>query len=395
MTRVPVLFTAFLVLAGPAVAQPAPGGPPAVGVVRAERQQITQTDEFIGRIQAVGRVALVARVTAFLVKRLFVEGSEVKKDDLLYLLEQPPFQAQVDANKATVEQLEAQHRNAEQALERAQALLKTQAGTQSTLDSALAAERALAAQIAGARAQLRQSEINLGYTEIRAPIDGKISSTAVTEGNVVSPTTGTLATLVSQDPMYVIFSISQRTGIDLRDRYAARGGFSAVVIKLRLADGRIYGEDGKADYVSPTVAENTDTITVRGVIPNTKVGMLRQLTDGEFVTVLLEGVQPIFVLAIPRAAVLSDQQGDYVYVVDTQNKADIRRIQLGQSTPTTAVVTDGLKEGELVISEGLQRVRPGEAVSAGPASPPPGVSSEVARGGASGSLPAQPPPSRK
>ena len=395
MTRVPVLFTAFLVLAGPAVAQPPPGGPPAVGVVRAERQQITQTDEFIGRIQAVGRVALVARVTAFLVKRLFVEGSEVKKDDLLYLLEQPPFQAQVDANKATVEQLEAQHRNAEQALERAQALLKTQAGTQSTLDSALAAERALAAQIAGARAQLRQSEINLGYTEIRAPIDGKISSTAVTEGNVVSPTTGTLATLVSQDPMYVIFSISQRTGIDLRDRYAARGGFSAVVIKLRLADGRIYGEDGKADYVSPTVAENTDTITVRGVIPNTKVGMLRQLTDGEFVTVLLEGVQPIFVLAIPRAAVLSDQQGDYVYVVDTQNKADIRRIQLGQSTPTTAVVTDGLKEGELVISEGLQRVRPGEAVSAGPASPPPGVSSEVARGGASGSLPEQPPPSRK
>jgi len=395
MTRVPVLFTAFLVLAGPAVAQPAPGGPPAVGVVRAERQQITQTDEFIGRIQAVGRVALVARVTAFLVKRLFVEGSEVKKDDLLYLLEQPPFQAQVDANKATVEQLEAQHRNAEQALERAQALLKTQAGTQSTLDSALAAERAFAAQIAGARAQLRQSEINLGYTEIRAPIDGKISSTAVTEGNVVSPTTGTLATLVSQDPMYVIFSISQRTGIDLRDRYAARGGFSAVVIKLRLADGRIYGEDGKADYVSPTVAENTDTITVRGVIPNTKVGMLRQLTDGEFVTVLLEGVQPIFVLAIPRAAVLSDQQGDYVYVVDTQNKADIRRIQLGQSTPTTAVVTDGLKEGELVISEGLQRVRPGEAVSAGPASPPPGLSSEVARGGTSGSLPEQPPPSRK
>jgi len=171
---------------------------------------------------------------------------------------------------------------------------------------------------------------------------------------------------------------------------------------LRLADGRIYGEDGQADYASPTVAENTDTITVRGVIPNAvfpgmKVGMVgaRQLTDGEFVTVLLEGVQPIFVLAIPRAAVLSDQQGDYVYVVDTQNKADIRRIQLGQSTPTTAVVTDGLKEGELVISEGLQRVRPGEAVSAGPASPPPGVSSEVARGGTSGSLPEQPPPSRK
>src|SRR5947207_15376521 len=107
------LFVVLLaVLSAGAKAQPAPG-PPAVGVVRAERQQITETDEFIGRIQAVGRVALVARVSAFLEKRLFVEGSEVKKNDLLYLLEQPPFQAQVDADKANVEQLEAQHRNAE------------------------------------------------------------------------------------------------------------------------------------------------------------------------------------------------------------------------------------------------------------------------------------------
>src|SRR6478609_1803636 len=211
-----ILFVLLLaVLSAGAQAQPAPG-PPAVGVVRAERQQITETDEFIGRIQAVGRVALVARVTAFLEKRLFVEGSEVKRGDLLYLLEQPPFQAQVDANKATIEQLEAQHRNAQQALERAQALLKTQAGPQSTADSALAAERALAAQIAGAQAQLQISEINLGYTEIRAPIDGKISSTAVTEGNVVSPTSGTLATLVSQDPMYVIFPIALRAALDLR-----------------------------------------------------------------------------------------------------------------------------------------------------------------------------------
>jgi membrane fusion protein (multidrug efflux system) len=282
-------------------------------------------------------------------------------------------------------------------LERSQALLKTQAGTQSTADSALAAERALAAQIAGAQAQLQISEINLGYTEIRAPIDGKISSTAVTEGNVVSPTSGTLATLVSQDPMYVIFSVAQRTGIDLRNRYAAKGGFGAVVIKLRLSDGQLYEQDGKVEYASPTVAENTDTITVRGVIPNTvfpgmEVGTpgSRQLTDGEFVTVLLEGVEPIFVLAIPRAAVLSDQQGEYVYVVDAQNKAEIRRIQLGQSTPSTAVVTNGLSEGELVVSEGLQRVRPGQAVLPGPASPPPAIAPSSAGGRESRSGPSQP-----
>ena len=140
-----------------------------------------------------------------------------------------------------MDQLQAQHQNAEQTLERAQYLLKTQAGSNRTSIARLPAERALAAQIAGAQAQLRQSEINLGYTEIRAPIDGKISSTAVTEGNVVSPTSGTLATLVSQDPMYVIFPIALRAAIDLRNRYAAKGGFSAVVIKLRLADGRIYG----------------------------------------------------------------------------------------------------------------------------------------------------------
>jgi len=385
----------LLIQAGSSInadAQPAPGGPPAVGVVRAERQQTTQTDEFIGRIQSIGRVALVARVTAFLEKRLFVEGAEVKQGDLLYQLEQPPFQAQVDANKANVGQLDAQHTYAAQQLARSQYLMKTPAGQQQTVDQDLSNERSLAAQVASAKAQLDIAEINLGYTEIRAPIDGRISATEVTEGNVVSPTSGTLATLVSQDPMYVNFPVSVRAGLDLRDRYEAKGGFNAVIIKLRLTDGRIYGHDGKLDYVSPTVATNTDTITVRGVVPNPFIPGLpekgpapRELFDGEFVTVLLEGVQPITVLAIPRAAVLSDQQGDYVYVVDAQNKAQQRRIQLGQSTPSTAVVSSGLEEGELVVSEGLQRVRPGEVVSAGPASPPPQV---APRGASASSEPA-------
>jgi membrane fusion protein (multidrug efflux system) len=133
------------------------------------------------------------------------------------------------------------------------------------------------------------------------------------------------------------------------------------------------------DYESPTVAEGGGTITLRGVIPNpVNAGTLagepgsRMLRDGEAVTVLIEGVQPIMVLAIPRAAVLSDQQGDYVYVVDDQKEAQARRIQLGESTPSTAVVTNGLKEGELVITEGLERVvelqrgRPGLKVSVAP-----------------------------
>jgi membrane fusion protein, multidrug efflux system len=369
---------ALMLLARAAVAQQPASGPPAVGVARVEPQQITQTNEFIGRIQSIGRVALVARVTAFLEQRLFVEGAEVKKGDLLYLLEQPPFQAQVDYNKANVAQLEAQHTFAEKQLERAQFLLKTPAGQQQNVDQTVSNERSLAAQIASAQAQLETAQINLGYTEIRAPIDGKISATAVTEGNVVSPTSGTLANLVSQDPMYVIFPIALRTGLELRDRYVPKGGFSAVQIRLRLPTRKIYEKVGHLDYVSPTVDQNTDTITLRGVIPNpllpgSEAGRLavRELTDGEFVTVLLEGVQPVEVLAIPRAAVLSDQQGDYVYVVDAQNRAQVRRIHLGQSTPSTAVVASGLNEGELVISEGVQRARPGEVVSPGPASPPP------------------------
>ena len=373
-----LLLLALTVLSAGAKAQPAPGGPPAVGVVRAEKQQITQSNEFVGRIQSIGRVSLVARVTAFLEKREFVEGAEVKKGDLLYRLEQPPFQAQVDANQATVAQLEAQHNFAAQQLARSQYLIKTPAGQQQQVDQDISNERSLAAQAASAKAQLNIAEINLGYTEIRAPIDGKISATAVTEGNVVSPTSGTLATLVSQDPMYVNFPVAVRTALELRDKYVPKGGFEAVVIRLRLPTGKISNQVGHLDYVSPTVDQNTDTIALRGVVPNpvvidAKPGQptVRELTDQEFVTVLLEGVQPVEVLAIPRAAVLSDQQGDFVYIVDAQNRAQVRRIQLGQSTPTTAVIVSGVRDGELVISEGVQRVRPGEVVSPGPASPPP------------------------
>jgi membrane fusion protein (multidrug efflux system) len=223
---------------------------------------------------------------------------------------------------------------------------------------------------------VQSSQINLDYTDIRSPIDGKIGRTAVTEGNVVSPGSGVLTTIVSQDPMYVIFPVSVRQGLELRERYATRGGFNAVVIKVRLPDGRLYDQTGKLDFVDNTIAQSTDTFLVRGVIPNptlhdpsTTGGPVRELDDNEFVTVMLEGVQPVEVLAIPRSAVLSDQQGDYVFTVGPDNKAEQRRIQLGQSTSTVAAVINGLALGDKIIVEGLQRVRPGQPVSPGPASP--------------------------
>ena len=356
--------------------QPAPSGPPAVGVVEAIRRPITETSEFLGRIDAINRVNVVARVTAFLEERLFNEGAEIKKGDQLYRLERGPFEADLASKQAQVAQLQATLELAKLTTERARTLLGGPAGQQSTFDAALANERSLEAQVQAAQAQVQASQINLGYTVISAPIDGKIGRTAVTEGNVVGPSSGVLTTIVSQDPMYVTFPVPLRQGLELRERYAPQGGLEAVVIKLRLPDGRMYGQSGKLNFVDNTIAQSTDTITVRGEIANpilrapSAAGVtVHELTDGEFVTVVLEGVQPVEVLAIPRAAVLSDQQGDYVLVVDPDNKAEQRRILLGQSTPTIASVISGLAAGDKVIAEGLQRVRRGQTVSPGPASP--------------------------
>jgi membrane fusion protein, multidrug efflux system len=352
----------------------APAGPPAVGVMDAVKRPITESNEFLGRIEATNRVNVVARVTAFLDKRDFVEGAEVKTGDLLYQLERGPFEADLASKKAQVAQLQATLVNAKLTTDRAKSLLGGPAGQQSTVDAAVANQQSLEAQIQAAQAQVDLSQINLDYTRIQSPIDGKIGRTAVTPGNVVTPSSGTLTTIVSQDPMYVSFPVSLREALQLRDRYATRGGFKAVVIKLRLTDGRTYDQVGQLNFVNNTIAQNTDTITLRGTIPNPILqhlsanGTVRELTDNEFVTVLLEGVEPVEVLAIPRAAVLSDQQGEYVYVLGADNKAEQRRIKLGQSTSTVAAVTSGLTDGEKVIVEGLQKVRPGQAVAPGPAS---------------------------
>ena len=324
------------------------------------------------------RVALTARVTAFLEQRLFTEGTEVKDGDLLYRLERPPFEAAVAQQEAAVADTSSRLANANIQLARAQSLLSTPAGQRSSVDDAIAAQRSQAAQVASAQAQLRIAQLNLAYTEIHAPISGKISRTNISVGNVVSPGSGPLASIVSQDPMYVLFPIAVRTEIDLEKRYADQGGMNAVVIRLRLPDGKLYGETGKIDYVEPSVQATTDTILVRGRIANPPLKPIeagkpvdRPLIDGEFVTVLVEGIQPVEALAIPRAAVLSDQQGDYVYLVDDKNNVEQRRIQLGQSTPSTAVIMAGLKEGDMVVLEGIQRVRPGIQVAPGPAAPTP------------------------
>lgn len=372
------LVSVFFILgASAAAAQPATA-PPAVGVVKSEKKPITETNAFIGRIQAINRVNVVARVTAFVDSVAFKDGQEVKKGDMLYRLERPPFEADLAAKQAVAAQMQAQLANANAALDRAKTLLNTPAGLRSNYDAALATQGSFAAQLAGAKAAVKQSQINLGYTDITSPIDGKIGRTAITPGNVVSPSSGTLVTIVSQDPMYVLFPVSVAAALSLRKHYVPIGGFNAVVVRITLPDGRLYGQVGKLTFVDNTIDPQTDTLTLRATIANPPIlnsanqqSVVRELFDGEFVTVSLEGVAPVEVLAIPREAVLTDQRGDYVYVVDAQGKAERRDIKLGQSTPTTASVLSGLQPGELVIAEGIQRVRPGQPVMAGPITPGP------------------------
>ncbi len=375
-----LLSSVFLASTLPAYAQmPGMGGPPAVGVMTVESKPVVDRTEVSGRVQATDRVDLIARVTAYIDQQLFEEGAEVKKGDLLYRLERGPFEADVEIKKALVAQQEAQGENADLAYERAKQLLAKNAGSQSTADNAKAAQKSALALIASAKAQLQVSEINLDYTEIRSPIDGRIGRTSVTAGNVVGPTSGVLTTVVSQDPMYVVFPISVRALEELRDKNADKGGLEATTIRLKMPNGKIYGQTGKIDFVDTSVTKDTDTITLRAVVSNPKLpedkagkAMTRELINDEFVTVVIESAESEKKPTIPRAAVMSDQMGDYVYVVAAEDKVEQRRITRGPSTPQTASVFDGLKDGDVIIVEGVQKVQPGATVAPQPATVMPG-----------------------
>jgi membrane fusion protein (multidrug efflux system) len=375
----PLLLLAAVLTGGAGPKKPAPpAGPPAVGVVDVAPQTITQSDQFVGRIEAVNRVAIVARVTAFIEAQNFVEGSEVTKGQQLFQLERGPFEADVQQRAGAVAQIQATQANDQIKYNRAIALLNTPAGQRSSVDDTRAQLLSDQAQLMQNQAQLRAAQIDLDYTNIISPIDGKIGLTLITVGNVVSPSSGTLVTIVSQDPMYVAFPVSRSAQLELRARYATHGGVGAVKIRLRLQDGSLYDKIGNLVFVDNTVNTGTDTVLFRGTIANPLRNGLtgndagsRALSDGQFVTVLLQGVAPVRALGIPRAAVLTDQQGDYVLTVDAGNVARRTAVELGHSTATTAIVTGGLQQGERVIVDGIQRARPDQKVLPGPASPMP------------------------
>jgi len=358
------LLIAILVLL-PFSARAQYGGPAAaVGVYTISNRSVAEESEYVGRIQAINKVAVVARVTGYLEQRLFTEGGEVKQGDLLYQLEQGPYQADLKSKQAQVAQYQAQLVNAGLTLGRARDLLSSPAGEQQTVDTANASERQLAAEMQGAQADADSSAINLGYTQIRSPIDGRIGATAITPGNVVGPTSGTLTTIVSEDPMYLTFSLPVRveTGLDLA---------KPPKLTVKLPNGSTYGQTAKIDFTDVSVTPNTDTILLRAEIPNPPTsGGTRPLVDGEFVTVKLEQPGAASQTAVPRQAVLEDQLGSYVFVVDAKNVAHQRRVTLGAMDGSWAAVESGLAPGDQVVIEGIQKLSDGAAVSPAPAAAP-------------------------
>jgi len=343
---------------GAALGQNAP--PPAVSVTPVASRQITETTDYIGRITAIDKVDIVTRVPGFIEERNFTEGQQVKKGDLLFRIEQATYKAAVEQARATLAKAKATEVNAKLQLERGKELVRNSNIPQATVDQRAADEEAAQASIMEARAALDQAEINLGYTEIRSPIDGRIGLEAFSVGNLVQPSSGRLATIVSQDPIYVIFQVSQRNVLEYKRRVAESAVDKYLTVHIRLPDGSIYPHPGLIDFLDVQVDTTTDTVAVRGRVPNPE----RLLIAGGVVGVVLERGAPRSALTVPQSAVLLDQAGRYVLVVDAAKKVEQRRITTGVEQGRNVVVTEGLKEGELVIVEGVQKVRPGQIVTA-------------------------------
>lgn len=347
--------------AAPAVAQPAP---PAVLVATAAMRDVTNAAEFVGRVKAVDKVDLRARVSGYLGPRLFKEGDQVKTGQTVFTLDPAPFEATLAQRKAEVAAAKAALDLATVQAQRGRELIKTKTIPQSELDLREAALLKAQAVIEQAQAAQQAAEVDLSYTQIKSPVDGRIGQAAYSPGNLVGPDSGVLATVVKQDPIQVVFNVSQRQLLAARREVPAEE-MAAFIVRLRLADGSTYSEPGKLDFVGVQADPNTNSIPLRAVFPNPK----DMLADGMSVRVVLEAGKPAQALVIPQSAIAQDQAGTYVFVVDADKKAVMRKVKIEMQRDGTAVVKDGLAAGDRVIVQGQARVRPGMTVAPSPAPP--------------------------
>jgi membrane fusion protein (multidrug efflux system) len=336
-----------------------------VGTVPAELRPVAKTNDFVGRVEAIEKVEIRARVTGFLLDVLFKEGDVVKAGDVLYRIEPDSFQAAVQQAKGALLQAQAKFANATVQRQRAEELQRTDAASRSLLDERTAAEKSAQGEVVIADANLKTANVNLGYTEITAPISGEIGRTKMTKGSVVGPDSGALTTIVSRDPMYVTFPVSQREFLKV-EREERRMPNHALSVRIRFSDGTTYGQSGRINFVDISVDRATDTVIVRATLPNPTGALI----DGQLVRVAVEADQPEQKVLVPQAALIVDQQGPYVFLV-VDGKAEIRRVKLGGESGPFAIVDEGLKGGEQVVVQGMDSLRSGVPVVASPATPPP------------------------
>lgn len=334
--------------------------PPAVTVVKAEIRDLRPSVSFSARVTALKKVDLRARIEGYLETQNFTDGATVKTGDLLFVIEKAPYEAKVASAQGAVATATARYDRTEIELKRQTTLVAKDAVAQTKLDDARAARDEARGSLDKLIAELAQAKLQLSYTEIRAPIDGRIGMSLLSAGSFVSPSSGTLATIVAQDPIGVTFPVSQRDVLAVREQAAAGATLADVRVNLQLGKDKRYPEPGKVDFVDVQVNTGTDAVNMRATFPNPG-GIL---VDGQLVTAVVEADKAKPTLVVPVGAIQIDQSGAFVLIVNSESKIEVRPVTAGGQAGNGVAITKGLGEGDLVVIEGMQKVRPGQAVEA-------------------------------
>jgi membrane fusion protein (multidrug efflux system) len=365
--------SAVLACGKPAATAQGAQGPVEVGVVTLAPTTVALTRELPGRVSPYRVAEVRARVNGIVMKRLFVEGSDVKVGQQLFKIDSAPYRAALASAQAQLARAEANVASARLQAQRYAELVEARAVSKQEYDNAVASQKASEADVASGRAAVDTAAINLGYTSVVSPVSGRIGRSAVTEGAYVQAGQATLLATVQQlDPSYVDVAQSSaellRLKRDLQSGALQRSGREGAKVTLLLEDGSAYELPGELQFSDVTVDPSTGSVTLRAIFPNPKSVLL----PGMFVRARLEEAVNRQALLVPQRAVSRDQKGvANVVVVGSGGKAELRRIEVGQSVENAWLVTDGLRAGEQVIVDGLQKVRPGTPVKPVPATPPP------------------------